>query len=156
MVTALDVAAAVPDPELRVVSIADLGILRDVTVHNGQVSVTITPTYSGCPAMDTIRSDVDSALRRAGYSDVQVRVVLDPAWTTDWITPGGRAKLAAAGVAPPHLAPADGRVALALSHRCPQCGSPDTAELSRFGATPCKALWRCRACMEPFEAVKTI
>jgi ring-1,2-phenylacetyl-CoA epoxidase subunit PaaD len=148
--TMLDLVGEVPDPELRVVSIAELGILRDVTVDVDRVVVTITPTYSGCPAMDAIRADIEAALHRAGHGEVEVRTVLSPAWTTDWITEVGRAKLAAAGIAPP------GRTTtrLALTVRCTLCGSPDTEQLSRFGSTACKALWRCRACREPFEAIK--
>ncbi len=145
-----DAVAAVVDPELRVVTIEELGILRDVGVDGDRVVVTITPTYSGCPAMDVIRAEVGAAARGAGYPSVEVRTVLAPAWSTDDITPSGREKLAAAGIAPP------GPVLLTISVRCPRCGSPDTAELSRFGATPCKALWRCRACAEPFEAVKPL
>jgi ring-1,2-phenylacetyl-CoA epoxidase subunit PaaD len=153
--SAFAAAAAVPDPEIRVATIADLGILRDVSVDAGQVAVTITPTYSGCPAMDVIRTDIRRALDRAGYADVEVRTVLRPAWTTDWITPDGRRKLAAAGIAPPGPAAA-GPVALRLSVRCPRCGSPDTEELSRFGSTACKSLWRCRACTEPFDHLKAL
>jgi len=145
-----EAVAAVVDPELRVVTIEELGILRSVDVDGDRATVTITPTYSGCPAMDVIRADVAAAARDAGYPSVLVRTVLAPAWSTDDITPSGRDKLAAAGIAPP------GPVLLTISVRCPRCGSPDTAELSRFGATPCKALWRCRSCAEPFEAVKTL
>lgn len=145
------VAGAVPDPELPVVTIADLGVLRDVAVDDGRVVVTVTPTYSGCPAMDEIRADVVAALRRHGADDVEVRTVLSPAWTTDWIGDDARRRLAEAGIAPPA---AGGPVALRLSVRCPQCGSPDTEELSRFGSTACKALWRCRACREPFDHLK--
>jgi ring-1,2-phenylacetyl-CoA epoxidase subunit PaaD len=154
MVTAvLDLVGEVPDPELRAVSIAELGILRDVTVDAGRVVVTITPTYSGCPAMDTIRADIEAALHRAGHREVEIRTVLSPAWTTDWITEAGRAKLAAAGIAPPSHTTT---TRLALTVRCPHCASPDTEQLSRFGSTACKALWRCRACREPFEAIKAI
>jgi ring-1,2-phenylacetyl-CoA epoxidase subunit PaaD len=149
--SATAVAGSVVDPEIRAVTIADLGILRDVSVHGDRVTVTITPTYAGCPAMDAIRTDIRRALGAAGYADVDVVTVLSPAWTTDWITPDGRAKLAAAGIAPP--APA-GPVRVRLTVACPRCGSPDTEELSRFGSTACKALWRCRACAEPFDHVK--
>jgi ring-1,2-phenylacetyl-CoA epoxidase subunit PaaD len=119
------------------------------------VTVTITPTYSGCPAMDVIRSDIRAALAAAGHPDAEVRTVLRPAWSTDMITEAGRAKLAAAGIAPP---PATGPaiVPLRLSVRCSRCGSPDTEEISRFGSTACKALWRCRACGEPFDFVKPL
>jgi ring-1,2-phenylacetyl-CoA epoxidase subunit PaaD len=159
---AREAAARVVDPELRAVTIEELGILRDVTVDGptGHVTVTITPTYSGCPAMDAIRTDIRRALATEGYTDVEVVTVLGPAWSTDWITPEGRAKLAAAGIAPPgragrHAGP-NGRIALTLTVRCPHCGSPETEELSRFGSTACKALWRCRACAEPFDHVKAI
>jgi ring-1,2-phenylacetyl-CoA epoxidase subunit PaaD len=147
--------AAVVDPELRVVTIADLGILRDVAERDGRVVVTVTPTYSGCPALAAIESDIRAALAAAGHPTAEVRTVLAPAWSTDMITEAGRAKLAAAGIAPPPGGGA-GPVPLALSVRCPRCGSPDTAELSRFGSTACKALWRCRACAEPFEHVKAV
>lgn len=148
--TLFDVVAAVKDPELRVLNVAELGILRDVTVDGDAVTVTITPTYSGCPAMDLIRSDIESALHDAGVARVDVRTVLDPPWSTDMITPEGKAKLAAAGIAPP------GPVFVALSVRCPRCGSPATEQLSRFGSTACKSLWRCTACLEPFDAVKAL
>jgi ring-1,2-phenylacetyl-CoA epoxidase subunit PaaD len=156
MVSAFDVAAAVVDPELRVVTIAELGILRGVAVDGQHVTVTITPTYSGCPAMDVIRSDIRRALGAAGYPDVEVVTALRPAWSTDWISDSGREKLAAAGIAPPGPSSAPGTVALRLSVRCPRCGSADTQELSRFGSTACKALWRCRACAEPFDHVKAL
>jgi ring-1,2-phenylacetyl-CoA epoxidase subunit PaaD len=142
--------AQVVDPELRVVSIEELGILRDVSVvpETGQVTVTIRPTYSGCPALDAIRADIEAAAREVGHPDVRVRTVLAPPWSTDDITESGRCKLAAAGIAPP------GQVRVQLSVRCPRCGSPETEQLSRFGSTACKALWRCRSCAEPFEHIK--
>jgi len=148
--------AAVVDPELRVVTIDELGILRDVVEDpaSGELRVTITPTYSGCPAMDVIRSDIRDALAKAGHSDVDIRTVLRPAWSTDLISEAGRAKLAAAGIAPPSSTTTT--VPLTLSVRCPRCGSPETEELSRFGSTACKALWRCRTCAEPFDHVKTL
>ena len=153
--TARQVAASVVDPEIRVVTIEDLGILRAVTedAATGKVTVTITPTYSGCPAMDVIRGDIRNALGRAGYPDVEVATVLRPAWSTDMISAAGREKLAAAGIAPP---PGTTAVRLALSVRCPRCGSLDTEEISRFGSTACKALWRCRGCREPFDRVKPL
>ena len=138
--TAYAAVAAVPDPELPVLTLEDLGILRDVVEDGNRVIVTITPTYTGCPAMAEIAADIRAALPGR---DVEVRTVLSPAWTTDWMTDAGRAKLQAAGVAPP--------VFVTLSVRCPQCGSPDTEQLSRFGSTACKELWRCRACREPFD-----
>jgi ring-1,2-phenylacetyl-CoA epoxidase subunit PaaD len=153
-VSAFDVAAAVVDPEIRVVTIAELGILRDVTVDGERVTVTITPTYSGCPAMDVIRADIRRALGAAGYPDVEVITALRPAWSTDRISDSGRSKLAAAGIAPP--GPSRGPIALTFAVRCPRCGSLETEELSRFGSTACKALWRCRSCTEPFDHVKAL
>ena len=156
MVTAQEAAASVVDPELVVLTIEDLGILRGVGVDaDGRVTVTITPTYSGCPAMDAIRHDVVSAVRAAGHPDVEVVTALSPAWSTDRISEAGRRKLANAGIAPP-TGRGTGPVALRLSIRCPRCGSPDTEELSHFGSTACKSLWRCRACAEPFDAVKNL
>ena len=148
--------ADVRDPEVPVLTIDDLGVLREVTVDaSGHVRVDITPTYSGCPAMDAIRSDVEQRLCAAGHHDAEVRLVLSPAWTTDWMSEAGRGKLADYGIAPPSgSAPVLGAVPLSLSVRCPQCGSPDTRELSRFGSTACKALWRCQACREPFDHFK--
>lgn len=150
--------AEVPDPEVPVLTIDDLGVLRDVVVEDGRVRVDITPTYSGCPAMDAIRADVLDRLRAAGHADAEVRLVLSPAWSTDWMSDAGRRKLSAYGIAPPSgRAPMAGAaVPLSLSVRCPQCGSPDTRELSRFGSTACKALWRCQACREPFDHFKVI
>ncbi len=152
------VAARVPDPELPVVTIEDLGILRDVTEDDQRrVHVQITPTYSGCPAMETIRTDLIEALTQAGYRRVCVEFVLSPAWTTDWLTDEARAKLSAYGVAPPSpVSEVSGSVALSLSVRCPQCGSLDTRESSHFGSTSCKALWVCRTCREPFDRFKPL
>lgn len=162
------VVAAVPDPEVPVLTIDDLGVLREVALEEGSVRVTITPTYSGCPAMDTIRADIVSALSEHGYDDVDVALVLSPAWTTDWMSEEGRRKLLDYGVAPPGRGPhhgadrstgapaSTGPVSLTLSLRCPQCGSPDTRELSRFGSTACKSLWVCNACREPFDHFKAL
>ncbi len=148
------VVAAVPDPEVPVLTIDDLGILRDVRVDgDGHVEVTITPTYSGCPAMEAISADVTAALAQRGFHDVSVRLVLAPAWTTDWMSEAGKAKLLEYGVAPPQPR-SDSKVLVALTLRCPQCGSPDTRELSRFGSTACKSLWACNACREPFDHFK--
>jgi ring-1,2-phenylacetyl-CoA epoxidase subunit PaaD len=153
----IEAVRAVPDPELPVISIADLGILRDVSVYDDRVVVTITPTYSGCPAMETIRTDVEAACRGAGYDDVEVKTVLSPAWTTDWITDHGKAALEEYGVAPPAaVGHANGPIALTLAVKCPQCGSLDTRELSRFGSTACKALWSCNSCREPFDHFKAL
>ena len=144
------VLAQVHDPEIPVITIEDLGVLRDVHLEGERVVVTITPTYSGCPAMQEIEADVRTAL--AGH-DVEVRTVLSPAWTTDWMTEQGRAALRAYGIAPPERRPA-GPVLVQLGPprlTCPQCGSSDTEELTRFGSTSCKAMWRCRSCREPFD-----
>lgn len=145
-------------------TLADLGVLRSVALtRDGTVVVSITPTYSGCPAIDAMRDDLRRALHGAGFDDVEVRTVLHPPWTTDWITDAGRAKLAEHGIAPPGTAPrrAAGPVPLTLDVpvrqvACPHCGSGDTVLLSEFSATACKSLRRCRTCSEPFEHVKEI
>jgi ring-1,2-phenylacetyl-CoA epoxidase subunit PaaD len=162
-VSARQVAERVLDPELPVLTLADLGVLRDVSEEAGRVVVTITPTYSGCPALEEMRADLRRNLRAAGYADVEVRTVLHPAWTTDWISESGRRKLAEHGIAPPQrIGPrAAGPVPLNLTPprarvHCPRCGSADTTELSRFSSTACKALRRCESCREPFEHVKEI
>ncbi|AWN55461.1 1,2-phenylacetyl-CoA epoxidase subunit PaaD [Methylobacterium sp. 17Sr1-1] len=151
-----DAAATVCDPEIPVLTIADLGVLRDVTVAGGRVEVAITPTYSGCPAMDVIGIEVQTALAQAGIPDARVRLVLSPAWTTDWMTEAGKAKLAAYGIAPP--AGKASRRALFGEERvaCPHCGSAATEKVSEFGSTACKSLWRCTACREPFDYFKCI
>jgi len=145
--------ATVADPELPVVTIDDLGILRDVSIVDGSVVVTVTPTYSGCPAMDVIRHEIADRLADLGVSDVEVRTELVPPWTSAAITSAGRAKLDAAGIAPPGQV-ASGPVPVRLAVRCPRCGSLDTEELSRYSSTACTALWRCRSCAEPFDRVK--
>ncbi|ROP34493.1 ring-1,2-phenylacetyl-CoA epoxidase subunit PaaD [Couchioplanes caeruleus] len=161
--SAAEVAAGVADPELPLLTLADLGILRDVRESADGVVVTITPTYSGCPAMQTIRDDLTEALREAGFPRVEVRTVLTPAWTTDWITEAGRAKLTAAGISPPGPAPrrAAGPVPLTLGTTrraipCPRCGTPETEEIAAFSATACRSMRRCPACREPFEHMKEI
>ncbi|UNK72595.1 1,2-phenylacetyl-CoA epoxidase subunit PaaD [Microbacterium sp. H1-D42] len=155
---AWQVAATVTDPEIPVLTIEDLGVLRAVHVaEDERIVVDITPTYSGCPAMDAIRDDVVLALTHDGFADVEVRTVLSPAWTTDWMSDDGKRKLTEFGIAPPSgRAAHQGPVRLALSIRCPQCGSLDTREISRFGSTSCKALYECRACLEPFDHFKVI
>ena len=155
---AWDALAAVPDPEVPALSVVDLGIVRELRVDAGQVDVTLTPTYSGCPATEVIAAAVADALRGAGARDVQVRHRLDPPWTTDWITPAAAEKLRAYGIAPPHLK-ADEVQPLRFHPRgvaCPRCGSNTTQQLSAFGATACKALYRCLDCREPFELFKPI
>jgi ring-1,2-phenylacetyl-CoA epoxidase subunit PaaD len=163
MVTARAVAETVTDPELPMLTLADLGVLREVAEDGGTVIVSITPTYTGCPAMDTMRDDLVRALNRAGFPDAEVRTVLQPAWSTDWISAAGRRKLAAAGIAPPRAAPRPvaGPIPLVLGQppdpvRCPHCGSGRTRLVSYFGATACRSLHRCEACREPFEHVKEI
>ena len=151
---AWDAAASVVDPEIPVLTIADLGVLRDVTVSDGRVDVAITPTYSGCPAMNMIALEIELALEREGIHDSKVRTVLSPAWTTDWMSEDGRRKLKAYGIAPPQAG--SGRRALfgVQQVACPQCGSENTEVLSEFGSTSCKALWRCKSCREPFDYFK--
>ncbi|WP_373688129.1 1,2-phenylacetyl-CoA epoxidase subunit PaaD [Actinoplanes aureus] len=163
MPDAAGVVGAVVDPELPMLTLTELGVVRDVRQDGDEVVVTITPTYSGCPAMDSIRADIRAALLQAGYEQVDVRTVLAPAWTTDWISESGKRKLAAAGIVPPGPAPrrAAGPVPLTLTARatpadCPRCGHADTEVLAAFGATACRELRRCRACREPFERVKEI
>ena len=133
----------VPDPEIPVLSIVDLGIVREVSEDR----VVLTPTYTGCPATQVIEQMVREALDAAGFPGVPIETTLSPPWTTDWITQEGRDKLRAYGIAPPN-APSERAV------HCPQCGSAETEEISRFGSTPCKALWRCRSCAEPFDLFK--
>jgi ring-1,2-phenylacetyl-CoA epoxidase subunit PaaD len=148
-----DICEAVPDPEFPVLSIGDLGMVRNVTIDaTGRVEVALTPTYSGCPATDVIRDDVRQALKSSGFADVVVRTVLAPAWTSDWISEAGRRKLAAAEIAPPPSA--GGPVDLRLGVRCPHCGSVEVGVVSRFGTTPCRAICRCTSCGEPFDLFK--
>jgi ring-1,2-phenylacetyl-CoA epoxidase subunit PaaD len=137
------VLAKVPDPEIPVVSVVDLGIVRNIDVQKNVL--TITPTYSGCPATMVIERDIRGALDVAGFSDMRIETSLSPAWTKDWITDAGKLKLTQYGIAPPS------RSALA---QCPNCKSNHTEEISRFGSTPCKSLWRCKACLEPFDRFK--
>ena len=157
---AWDIAATVCDPEIPVLTIADLGILRDVHVAGNKVTVTITPTYSGCPAMDAIRDDVYTAFKKEGYDDVHVDLVLAPAWTTDWMTEAGKQKLQQYGIAPPtgnsKAGGHSGHIRLSLAVKCPQCNSLNTKELTRFGSTSCKALYVCQDCREPFDYFKVL
>ena len=147
----------VKDPEVPVISVRELGVLRDVEMSDGKVLVTITPTYTGCPAMDTMREDIVKELHNAGIRDVEVKQILSPAWTTDWISDAGKRKLKEYGIAPPEKT-ADIR---ALKGElpvveCPQCGSKDTVMVSAFGSTACKALWKCNSCLEPFDQFKCL
>jgi ring-1,2-phenylacetyl-CoA epoxidase subunit PaaD len=159
------IAATVCDPEIPVLTIEDLGILRDVQIVDDgglvpAVRVTITPTYSGCPAMDAIRDDLKTAFAKEGYPSVHVDLVLAPAWTTDWMTDAGKAKLQEYGIAPPsgmsNAARHAGPIRLSMAVKCPQCSSLNTKELTRFGSTSCKALYVCQDCKEPFDYFKVL
>ena len=154
-------AAATPDPELPSLTIEDLGILRNVHYSPELVTVTITPTYSGCPAMREITADIHSRLTQAGFAQVTINTQLAPAWTTDWITKDGHRKLSENGIAPPSPATRrSGPIPLTLTApppaACPRCGSADTRRTAEFSATACKSLHRCNACGEPFEGVKAL
>jgi len=168
---ALEAAGSVPDPEIPVVTLADLGIVRGALIENGRLVVELTPTYSGCPATDVIRNDVIVALRQAGFADADVRLVLAPPWTTDWISEEGRRKLRDYGIAPPARHAAASIVRFVRTGgggvdrcrdrtgdtdepQCPRCASPQVELLSRYGSTPCKSLYRCRSCLEPFDHFK--
>ena len=166
---AWDVLARVADPEIPVISVTELGIVRAVRACDDGIEVVVTPTYSGCPAAEAIVRSIEQALQEAGATHVRVEQRLAPAWTTDWISPAGKEKLARYGIAPPqavcveflppHLIEAAGERPIACAPRaiaCPRCGSDDTERLSQFGATACKALYRCRACREPFEYFKPL
>lgn len=144
------VVAGIPDPEIPVLTIEDLGILRAVEVEDGShVVVTVTPTYSGCPAMDLIREQITSRLGERGVEDAEVRTVLSPAWTTEWLSEDGRRKLREYGIAPPGSSTED-----TVGVTCPRCGSANVRELSRFGSTSCQARYACQACLEPFDHFK--
>lgn len=160
---AWDIAASVVDPEIPVLTIEDLGVLRAVEIVDDEVRVQLTPTYSGCPAIDAMRDDVTAALHDAGYGRVSVSMTLSPAWTTDWMSDAGKRKLREYGIAAPNgRAPvrggADGgsRVTVSMAVKCPRCDSLDTRELARFGSTSCKALYECRSCLEPFDFFKVL
>lgn len=157
------VVARVVDPEMPMLTLDDLGVIRSVQERADGVVVTITPTYSGCPAIEVMGDDIRRALSEAGYGPVEVRTVFAPAWSTDWISAAGRRKLAEAGIAPPGKAapPPAGPIPLTLTPSsavvcCPRCGTPATEEFSRFGPTPCTALRRCLSCREPFEHMKEL
>ena len=139
---------AIPDPEIPVISLVDLGIIRNVTWEGDTLIVSVTPTYSGCPATSIINMDIETALRGHGIEKLELKRQLSPPWTTDWLSDKGRAKLEEFGIAPPQ--PAGG------PSRCPHCGGTDLEKLSQFGSTPCKAQWRCRGCLEPFDYFKCI
>lgn len=147
--------AEVVDPEIPVLNVLELGVVRSVEAEGERVEVAITPTYSGCPAMHAIALDIDRALHDAGFREVRVRTVVAPAWTTDWLTEEARDKLRAIGIAPP---PGSAKRSLLGDEHaaCPVCGSGRTSMLSRFGSTACKAIWRCDACLETFDQFKCI
>jgi ring-1,2-phenylacetyl-CoA epoxidase subunit PaaD len=153
-----ELVGAIPDPEIPVLTLEDLGILRGVDLHDdGHLVVRITPTYSGCPALAPIRQDVESTVQGAGYTNAEVRIEMSPAWTTDWITAEGRRKLREYGISPPEpSATAACELARLQPPACPRCGSCDTREISRFGATPCQAQHVCNSCLEPFDRFKTL
>ena len=139
-------AEAVPDPEIPGLTAGDLGLVREVAERDGRLVVRLSPTYSGCPASDVIRRDVEAALAAGGFRDAAVETALSPPWTTEWMSEAGRRKLLALGIAPPVRGPV----------LCPHCGGARVEEISRFGSTPCKALWRCLGCREPFERFKCL
>ncbi|MFQ6547642.1 1,2-phenylacetyl-CoA epoxidase subunit PaaD [Aestuariibius sp. 2305UL40-4] len=139
---------AVPDPEIPVISVVDLGVIRGVEVSGDDVKVTITPTYSGCPAMAVIAMDIETALARQGVTRLNLETRIAPPWTTDWLSEKGRARLEEFGIAPPQAAGGP--------ERCPRCGSAAVEKVSQFGSTPCKAQWRCTDCLEPFDYFKCI
>lgn len=146
----------VSDPEIPVLTVLDMGIVRDVRQEGNQWQIDITPTYSGCPAMDMIAVEIKATLQEAGYDDVQVNLVLTPAWTTDWLSEAGRCKLKAYGIAPPEGKTVDKSVLFGQPKQieCPHCRSRDTRLLSQFGSTACKALYQCQSCKEPFDYFK--
>jgi ring-1,2-phenylacetyl-CoA epoxidase subunit PaaD len=149
--------AGIADPEIPVVTLADLGILRGVEAIDGVAVVIVTPTWSGCPAIEAIVAAAEQTLVANGFADVQVRINRAPAWTTDWITDQGRERLRQYGIVPPGPVTNDGSLApVTLPAPCPQCGSRRNERLAAFGSTPCKALYRCLTCREPFEAMKAI
>jgi len=139
---------AVPDPEIPVISVVDLGVVRDVSVSEEGVEVTITPTDTGCPAMSVIAFDIETALAQKGIEKITLKTQIAPAWTTDWLSKKGRARLEDYGIAPPQVAGGP--------ERCPQCKSTNVERISQFGSTPCKAQWRCQSCLEPFDYFKCI
>lgn len=139
---------AVPDPEIPVISVVDLGIVRNVSWDGPTLEIAVTPTYSGCPATSVIALDIEAAMRDRGIGDVRIKTQIAPTWTTDWLTEKGRSKLESYGIAPPR---AGGE-----PEHCPRCKAVDIEKISQFGSTPCKAQWRCRSCLEPFDYFKCI
>lgn len=155
----LDILRTVKDPEVPVLDVVELGVVRDVREESGKVVVEITPTYSGCPALKMMEEEIVEALNAKGYADVEVRKVYSPAWTTDWMSTESKAKLKAYGIAPPHTREAEPLIMLERAHRaiaCPFCGSSNTEEKSEFGSTACKAINFCNSCHQPFDSFKSI
>jgi ring-1,2-phenylacetyl-CoA epoxidase subunit PaaD len=148
-----ELLSSVVDPEIPVLTLQDLGVLRDISINGDEVQVTITPTYAGCPAMETMRADIEAKLAEAGYRQVIVQQSLSPAWTTDWMTENGRNKLRDYGIAPP-VANACGKAIGQIE--CPQCHSANVKLVSEFGSTACKALYQCQDCREPFDYFKCL
>ena len=148
-----ELLSSVCDPEIPVLTLQDLGVLRDISVDDDNINVTITPTYAGCPALETMRADIESTLANAGYQNVDIKQVLSPAWTTDWMSEDGRNKLREYGIAPP-ASTACGQQSGNIE--CPQCKSDDVRMISEFGSTACKALYQCQDCKEPFDYFKCI
>ncbi len=153
-----EILKGVVDPEIPVLTVVDMGIIRDVVVSENNVEITITPTYSGCPAMEAISRDIEAALTQKGYANVRIKSILSPAWTTDWITENGREKLLEFGIAPPENETAEKSVLFGehKAVKCPRCKSEHTTMISNFGSTACKALWKCEDCKEPFDYFKCI
>ncbi len=152
----LEFLREVPDPEIPVLNIVDLGIIRDIREHNNFVEVDITPTYSGCPAMKVIEDDIAAKLREKGINNFRIKNIISPAWTTDWISAEGRNKLREYGIAPPEEKSGDKNFLLGKTKNitCPHCKSINTILISQFGSTPCKALYKCKDCTEPFDYFK--
>ena len=148
-----DLLSSVVDPEIPVLTLQDLGVLRDISIEGSEVKVIITPTYAGCPAMETMRADIESTLAAAGYERVNVQQTLSPAWSTDWMSQSGREMLRAYGIAPP-MSTACGESLGQIE--CPQCNSTKVKRISEFGSTACKALYQCQDCREPFDYFKCI
>lgn len=148
----------VPDPEIPVISVVELGVVRDIVTTGEKVTVSITPTYTGCPAMKMMEDDIVSKLKEKGYSDIEVRMVYSPAWTTDWLSDETKEKLRRYGIAPPGQSSVDKNALLGKPRevKCPRCGSAHTTMVSQFGSTACKALWKCDDCKEPFDYFKCI
>lgn len=149
----------IPDPEIPVISVVELGVVRKIELNNSKVTVTVTPTYSGCPAMKQMEDDIRAKIHENGISDVEIKMTYSPAWTTDWISDEAKEKLRVYGIAPPEHSTIDKKVLLGLQERvvkCPQCGSAATEMISQFGSTACKSLYKCKDCLEPFDYFKCL